>query len=121
MAHKIYKTMGSRTNLKLLCVAFPSDAIKEKAVFFVSSVCNVSMSNTSFIFMTDSNDRKCQCGYYLSDHRDPESALKNGMLHGQGEWNHKTHTSPIPTNAFGEIEFVGYGDKVAKVGVCVCV
>ncbi|KAK7482390.1 hypothetical protein BaRGS_00026409, partial [Batillaria attramentaria] len=58
------------------------------------------------------SDRKCQCGYRLSQHRDPETARRNP--HPDREWNPSTHTAPIPTNAFGEIEFVGYGDKQAK-------
>ena len=68
-------------------------------------------------------DRKCQCGYRLSEHQNPEDAKKNGekeKVYGDRDWEHKTHASPVVTNAFGEIEFVGFGDKVAKVCCCGC-
>ncbi|XP_070175133.1 transient receptor potential cation channel subfamily M member-like 2 [Littorina saxatilis] len=63
----------------------------------------------------DVDDRKCKCGYRLSEHKpDPQTAMDNGQKSREGAWEYNTHTSPIPTNTFGEIEFVGFGDKVAK-------
>ncbi|XP_076456247.1 transient receptor potential cation channel subfamily M member-like 2 isoform X2 [Babylonia areolata] len=63
----------------------------------------------------DVTDKKCQCGHRRSEHRNPTEAETNGrLLSLDSEWDHKKHSSPIPTNAFGEIEFVGYGGKVAK-------
>ncbi|KAL8563213.1 hypothetical protein ACOMHN_053960 [Nucella lapillus] len=56
---------------------------------------------------------KCVCGYRLLEHRDPEEAKRKGREAGR-DWKYKTHTRDMGTNSFGEIEFVGYGGKVAK-------
>ena len=60
--------------------------------------------------------RMCECGYPLKDHRFPEQAMQNAERRGITDWDHRTcSVNNVPTNAFGEIEFVGFGDKVAKV------
>ncbi|XP_035828049.1 transient receptor potential cation channel subfamily M member-like 2 isoform X2 [Aplysia californica] len=52
----------------------------------------------------------CQCDYPKSRHS--EEAINAGQA--GGKWMPGLHTKSLPTNAFGEIEFVGYGDKVGK-------
>ena len=59
----------------------------------------------------------CMCGFPLSEHFNPELAERNGRRTKVADWDYKRHTSTRPTNAFGEIQFVGFGDKVAKVRI----
>ncbi|KAK3787677.1 hypothetical protein RRG08_031907 [Elysia crispata] len=55
-------------------------------------------------------DKVCQCNFLFREHsRTAQDRAKSGI-----KWNPETHTIKQPTNAFGEIEFVGYGDHVAK-------
>ena len=37
------------------------------------------------------------------------------LLPNGDRWDKKTHTNSKMTNAFGEIEFVGYGGNIGKV------
>ncbi|XP_025081227.1 transient receptor potential cation channel subfamily M member 2-like isoform X2 [Pomacea canaliculata] len=55
-------------------------------------------------------EKVCKCGYSFQDHKYQQTA----MNHHDQVWKYNTHTSTLPTNAYGEIEFVGHGDKVAK-------
>ena len=41
---------------------------------------------------------------------------KQGPATGE-RWDKKTHTVQKMTNAFGEIEFAGYGGNIGKVSV----
>ena len=64
-----------------------------------------------------SDDPKCQCGNRRSHHDDrfcnnPDPKAK---------WKVETHTHTCPTNAYGDIEFIGaagagLGPKLRKVG-----
>ena len=65
------------------------------------------------MFLRPDEERKCQCNYTFQEHRKDAQNLA-GRTHG-ANWNPKTHTINLPTNAYGEIEFVGRGDNVAKV------
>ncbi|XP_059152108.1 transient receptor potential cation channel subfamily M member-like 2 isoform X2 [Physella acuta] len=53
-------------------------------------------------------EKLCYCNYTKAQHLGVNKSIKDS------KWSHITHARPIPTNAFGEIEFVGYGDNHAK-------
>ncbi|GFR76765.1 transient receptor potential cation channel subfamily M member 2-like [Elysia marginata] len=56
------------------------------------------------------DERACQCNYTFRQHsKTAQDRAQKGI-----KWNPEQHTIAHPTNAFGEIEFVGYGDHVAK-------
>lgn len=55
----------------------------------------------------------CECGYTLEQHR--EEAIKPHAFQDK-EWDPKKHVQEMPTDAFGDIVFVGLGQKVGKVG-----
>lgn len=69
------------------------------------------MKKAIFIFSCSEKEKVCKCGYSFQDHKFQQTA----MNHHDQVWKYNTHTSTLPTNAYGEIEFVGHGDKVAKV------
>ncbi|GFN90287.1 transient receptor potential cation channel subfamily m member 2-like, partial [Plakobranchus ocellatus] len=55
-------------------------------------------------------EKRCQCNYkYLEHSKEARERAQPGI-----KWSPELHTKALPTNAFGEIEFVGYGDNVAK-------
>ncbi|XP_064607537.1 transient receptor potential cation channel subfamily M member-like 2 isoform X2 [Liolophura sinensis] len=60
----------------------------------------------------NSDDPLCYCGYNRSQHS--ESAITTTALGAPNIWNQKEHTKPIPTNAVGEMQFVGFSQKYAK-------
>ncbi|XP_067687429.1 transient receptor potential cation channel subfamily M member-like 2 [Haliotis asinina] len=55
------------------------------------------------------SDPFCLCGYVKSWHSQ-ESLLRKGG----DKWDPRNDTNAYPTNAFGEMEFPGYGDHVSK-------
>ncbi len=57
-------------------------------------------------------DPSCHCLYKKSEHT--ELAKKNYQKEDT-KWKVHLNTQPVPTNAYGEIEFVGYGQKLSKV------
>ncbi|XP_064594682.1 transient receptor potential cation channel subfamily M member-like 2 isoform X2 [Liolophura sinensis] len=57
-----------------------------------------------------SSHPKCYCGYKRSEHS--SAALDNPRP--EEPWREETHTMRVPTNAFGDIEFVGFGQKIGK-------
>ena len=68
----------------------------------------------SFYMYSSAEDPECQCGHSLSEH---SLQAREGMLLSSGErWDKKSHTMTKMTNAFGEIEFAGYGGNIGKVG-----
>ncbi|XP_078660979.1 transient receptor potential cation channel subfamily M member-like 2 isoform X2 [Branchiostoma floridae x Branchiostoma belcheri] len=56
-------------------------------------------------------ERKCKCGYLKSQHHQIALANKKPP---DTKWNSLMHTSIEKTNAFGELEFVGFGQRVGK-------
>ncbi|XP_053372803.1 transient receptor potential cation channel subfamily M member-like 2 [Mercenaria mercenaria] len=63
-----------------------------------------------FIPEEDKSNGNCKCGYPSCQHI--PGTQKN---HSDGEkWNYKEHSIQKTTNAFGDIEFVGYGGNVGK-------
>ncbi|CAB4001045.1 transient receptor potential cation channel subfamily M member 2-like, partial [Paramuricea clavata] len=50
----------------------------------------------------------CRCGRSLSDHKDP---ITN---HNTASWTPESCTKKIPTNAFGEIQFIGSANQSAR-------
>lgn len=63
---------------------------------------NISMRVcTTFV---PKDDRICHCGYEKSYHTEVQS----------GKWDEQQHTKTEPTNAFGKIEFQGFGQKIGR-------
>ncbi|XP_066299867.1 transient receptor potential cation channel subfamily M member-like 2 isoform X2 [Branchiostoma lanceolatum] len=54
-------------------------------------------------------DRKCKCGYLRSQHHHIAKEKSSDT-----KWNSLKHTATTKTNAFGELEFVGFGQRVGK-------
>ncbi|KAL5010117.1 hypothetical protein ScPMuIL_012422 [Solemya velum] len=54
-------------------------------------------------------DAMCFCGYPKSQHENI-----NRRFRGMGKWSKESNTTAATTNAFGEIEFVGYGGNIGK-------
>ena len=54
--------------------------------------------------------RKCSCGYGLTHHHMAQGSLVCG-----DSWKSDTHTREIRTNAYGDLEFIGYGENERKV------
>ena len=57
-------------------------------------------------------DPTCLCGKRWNDHS--PLAQKN-YIQSDKTWKPDLHTMPIPTDTFGEVEFVGFGQKISKV------
>ncbi|EMP42661.1 Transient receptor potential cation channel subfamily M member 2 [Chelonia mydas] len=73
---------------------------KKECVYFVESS---QMSDTGRVM--------CECGYPREQHL--EEATKPSVFLGK-EWDPKKHIQEMPTDAFGDISFVGLGPKVGK-------
>ena len=54
---------------------------------------------------------QCQCGYAFGEHTRGAKSSQNQTK----RWDSATHSKQERTNAFGEMEFVGYGGNVGKV------
>lgn len=62
------------------------------------------------------DEKLCGCGHTKNMHAaDAKELSIPGVT-----WEYQLHTKTFPTNAFGEIEFVGFGDKVGKVSQIKC-
>ncbi|KAK3605983.1 hypothetical protein CHS0354_019662 [Potamilus streckersoni] len=80
---------------------------------------HIKMRRCVFYIPSESEDNRdiCQCGYHKMDHdqiaidfsRKEVESLKTKL-----KWDFQTHTETVPTNAFGEIKFVGFGGNTAK-------
>ncbi|XP_014666350.1 PREDICTED: transient receptor potential cation channel subfamily M member 2-like [Priapulus caudatus] len=53
----------------------------------------------------------CKCGYDKEDHHHLNCSPSLGVAE---RWDSTWHTDAEPTDAFGEIEFVGYGQRIGK-------
>ncbi|XP_041372305.1 transient receptor potential cation channel subfamily M member-like 2 [Gigantopelta aegis] len=60
-----------------------------------------------------SDDPVCFCGYQKSDHKSLDKT-KMASVRPTDTWTKDDHTKTSKTDAFGEIEFSGFGDKVSK-------
>jgi hypothetical protein len=58
------------------------------------------------------NDTLCRCGYIRSAH--PPSLSSPGSS-GLEDWKVDTHTRSTRTNAFGTVEFLGFGENERNV------
>ena len=67
----------------------------------------------SWITIDFERDPECYCGYSKSQHL-PE-ALGN---QDTNDWKASAHTKTLPTDAYGEIEFMGFSQKISKVCIC---
>lgn len=57
------------------------------------------------------------CGYPKDDH--VEEAIEPGSFLGQS-WDGQRHMREVPTDAFGNIDFGGFGKKQGKVNALAC-
>ncbi|KAH9505775.1 Transient receptor putative cation channel sub M member 2 [Bulinus truncatus] len=53
-------------------------------------------------------EKLCHCSYPKKDH------IKRTNRHHKWDYSNSKQTKTKPTNAFGEIEFVGFGDRIGK-------
>ena len=68
--------------------------------------------NYHLIFYIYSPDQvQCQCGYTHGEH----TSRAKASLNQTKRWDSATHSTQKTTNAFGEMEFVGYGGNVGRV------
>ncbi|KAJ8319657.1 hypothetical protein KUTeg_002792 [Tegillarca granosa] len=58
-----------------------------------------------------SENPECYCGYKTSEHIESKSSQ---FPPAEIEWKVQTHTKSTLTNAFGEVEFIGYGENERK-------
>ncbi|XP_061490401.1 transient receptor potential cation channel subfamily M member 2 isoform X2 [Rhineura floridana] len=92
---------GSGSNEKEnLSSWIPENIRKKECIYFIES------SQTS-----DSGKVVCECGYVREQHL--EEAIKPAMFQGK-EWNPRRHVQEVPTDAFGDLSFIGLGQKVGK-------
>ncbi|KAM8934160.1 transient receptor potential cation channel subfamily M member 2 [Pelodytes ibericus] len=79
-----------------------SENIKKKeCIYFVES------PNTS-----DIRKSVCMCGYPKEEHTD--TAMRQRPFQSKTEWDLKEYTKEVPTDAFGDISFIGMGPREAK-------
>ncbi|CAG5118818.1 unnamed protein product, partial [Candidula unifasciata] len=72
--------------------------------------CMCFIEETSQDLTVSEDEKLCGCGYPRNMHaKDAKELSIPGVT-----WEYQLHTKTFPTNAFGEIEFVGFGDKVGK-------
>ncbi|KAK2146847.1 hypothetical protein LSH36_582g03043, partial [Paralvinella palmiformis] len=53
----------------------------------------------------------CMCGKKWNNHTIPAKAA---YMEGETCWNKESNTVPVSSDTFGEVEFVGFGQKVSK-------
>ena len=87
------------------------------SLWFLSFELSVFESNEIFVFVyryVERVDPICHCGYKRSEH---EHSGKFRSLQPQDSqpWDVDNNTASKMTNAFGEVEFVGYGDTGRQV------
>ena len=59
----------------------------------------------------------CQCNRPRSKH---SLKAQRAYASEQRVWRNQIHTEALPTDAYGEIEFVGYGQRLGKVPYNLC-
>ncbi|XP_052805159.1 transient receptor potential cation channel subfamily M member-like 2 isoform X2 [Mya arenaria] len=60
---------------------------------------------------TPKGERRCYCGYLYNEH---SNEAQEGAVEEGTKWDYMKHSLPKMTNAFGEMEFIGYGGNVRK-------
>ncbi|KAL3837309.1 hypothetical protein ACJMK2_022675 [Sinanodonta woodiana] len=78
---------------------------------------NINMRKCSYyIASTEAqSEGMCKCGYRKGDHDENAIDLpKQEQPQQDLNWNFEQHSTTKPTNAFGEIEFVGFNGNNAK-------
>jgi len=68
------------------------------------------------MLFSSEESRRCECDYPYSRHSDKAKKKYHACKEADVKWQFKKHSEQKMTNAFGEIEFVGYGGNVGKVG-----
>jgi hypothetical protein len=63
----------------------------------------------------NSRNPVCMCGKPWRSH---SKHAQDAYTEGATEWSTELDTEPVPTDTFGEVEFVGFGQKISKVGNC---
>ena len=84
-------------------------------------VCPVAMGTYKSIFICGwiiyvsfCRDPLCHCGYAFSAH---SSKAVDNQDDGTTNWFVHQHTEAVPTNAYGDLEFTGHGQKQSKVRI----
>ncbi|XP_052244809.1 transient receptor potential cation channel subfamily M member-like 2 isoform X3 [Dreissena polymorpha] len=72
---------------------------------------HIKMRECSYLIPENEKGNQCMCDYKHIEHN--ESA-KNKPVGADMKWDYKRHSKQKMTNAFGEIEFVGYGGNIGK-------
>ncbi|WAR05184.1 TMP2L-like protein [Mya arenaria] len=62
--------------------------------------------------LEETGERRCYCGYLYNEH---SNEAQEGAVEEGTKWDYMKHSLPKMTNAFGEMEFIGYGGNVRKV------
>uniref|UniRef100_A0A6I8SSM0 Transient receptor potential cation channel, subfamily M, member 2 n=1 Tax=Xenopus tropicalis TaxID=8364 RepID=A0A6I8SSM0_XENTR len=79
-----------------------SENIKKKeCVYFVKNPC-----------ISDLRKNVCMCGYTKDQHMD--MAIRPQSFESKVLWDFKEHIKEVPTDAFGDISFIGLGPRVGK-------
>ena len=58
-------------------------------------------------------NKRCHCDYTFKEHTPKAQKLRSDDP--DLKWQYKEHSRQDMTNAFGDIEFVGYGGNTGKV------
>ncbi|XP_041432693.1 transient receptor potential cation channel subfamily M member 2 isoform X2 [Xenopus laevis] len=79
-----------------------SENIKKKqCVYFVENPC-----------ISDLGKNVCMCGYTKEQHM--AMAIRSQSFESKDSWNVKQHIKEMPTDAFGDISFIGLGPRIGK-------
>lgn len=89
-------------------------AISKLSHYWTHTACLVfiCLRKTTSFFNRVIPDAMCFCGYPKSQHENI-----NRRFRGMGKWSKESNTTAATTNAFGEIEFVGYGGNIGKASL----
>ncbi|XP_052253945.1 transient receptor potential cation channel subfamily M member-like 2 isoform X3 [Dreissena polymorpha] len=72
---------------------------------------HIKMRECSYFIPENEKGNQCMCDYKQSEHNE---FAKNNPVGADMKWDYKRHSKQKMTNAFGEIEFVGYGGNIGK-------
>ncbi|XP_006876843.1 PREDICTED: transient receptor potential cation channel subfamily M member 2 [Chrysochloris asiatica] len=97
---RLQAAFGSSEKQENLSSWIPENIKKKECVYFVASS-----------KMSDAGKVVCECGYTREQHL--EEATKFHVFQDK-EWDPKKHIQEMPTDAFGDIVFLGLGQNVGK-------